>query len=62
MFRQSGVVGPSPAQQAAQARQAQQEAAAAAQAMGMAATELEYRVELLNRMVAACFEKCSARP
>lgn len=61
MFRQS-VVGPSPQQQAAAQARQQQEAAAAAQAMGMAATELEYRVELLNRMVAACFERCSARP
>ena len=61
MFRQS-VVGPSP-QAAAQAQARQvQEQAAAAQEMAMAATELEYRVELLNRMVAGCFEKCSARP
>jgi len=64
MFRKP-VVGPSPqaaAQAQAMARQAQQEQAAAQQAMAMAATELEYRVELLNRMVAGCFEKCSARP
>lgn len=41
---------------------AAEEAAQAAAAMAMAATELEYRVELLNRMVASCHEKCSAKP
>jgi import inner membrane translocase subunit TIM10 len=41
---------------------AQEEAAAAAQAMAMATTELEYRVELLNKMVAGCYTKCAAKP
>ena len=35
---------------------------AAAAAMAMATTELEYRVELLNRMVASCYDKCAAKP
>eukprot|EP00877_Chromochloris_zofingiensis_P012154 jgi/Chrzof1/7192/Cz02g14093.t1 len=38
------------------------DAQAAAAAMAMATTELEYRVELLNRMVSACYDKCAAKP
>lgn len=43
-------------------QQAQEDAIAAATAMAMATTELEYRVELLNRMTANCYEKCAAKP
>lgn len=43
-------------------QQAQEDAMAAAAAMAMATTELEYRVELLNRMVAGCYDKCAAKP
>ncbi|KAF5842059.1 mitochondrial inner membrane translocase [Dunaliella salina] len=36
--------------------------AAAGAALALATTELEYRVELLNKMVASCYDKCAARP
>lgn len=36
--------------------------AVAAAALSMATTELEYRVNLLNRMVETCHERCAARP
>lgn len=44
------------------AQRAAEEAQAAAAAMAMAATELEYRVELLNKMVSSCHDKCAAKP
>ncbi|KAL6752497.1 mitochondrial inner membrane translocase, partial [Haematococcus lacustris] len=34
----------------------------AATAMALATTELEYRVELLNKMVTTCYDRCAARP
>mmetsp|Transcript_7188 Transcript_7188/g.15686 ORF Transcript_7188/g.15686 Transcript_7188/m.15686 type:complete len:86 (+) Transcript_7188:86-343(+) len=40
----------------------EQVAGAAAAALSMATTELEYRVELLNRMVTTCYDRCAARP
>lgn len=40
----------------------QQDEQAAAAAVALAATELEYRVELLNHMAATCHERCISRP
>ncbi|KAG2494315.1 hypothetical protein HYH03_007668 [Edaphochlamys debaryana] len=44
-----------------QPSEAEQNAVAAA-ALTMATTELEYRVSLLNSMVATCHDRCAARP
>mmetsp|Transcript_6987 Transcript_6987/g.11876 ORF Transcript_6987/g.11876 Transcript_6987/m.11876 type:complete len:90 (-) Transcript_6987:379-648(-) len=41
---------------------AMQHMAQASAAVAMATTELEYRVELLNRMVSTCYDRCAARP
>mmetsp|Transcript_13996 Transcript_13996/g.24530 ORF Transcript_13996/g.24530 Transcript_13996/m.24530 type:complete len:87 (+) Transcript_13996:226-486(+) len=36
--------------------------AMAAAALTLATTELEFRVELLNKMVSSCHNKCAAKP
>ncbi|KAG1669743.1 hypothetical protein FOA52_001572 [Chlamydomonas sp. UWO 241] len=36
--------------------------AVAGQALTAATTELEFRVDILNKMVANCYDKCASRP